>query len=69
MTYFRKQTVVDGIRVSTVRLDDRFGGGYETCLFGDMGSEVTQWYDTEEAAIAGHASWIAEVRNGRKVGL
>lgn len=61
------KTDVGKSRVSTVRLPDvvfhvhqlELGGGWETCLFLEGGSEVVERYKTEEDARAGHAKWVA----------
>lgn len=62
-----KKTDVNGTDVSTVLLPTlaRYEANtkqYETCIFQSNGdSEVVQRYDSVEAAIRGHYTWVGKV--------
>lgn len=65
---------IDGVRVSTVYLaiDHSFGGRpplwYETMIFGGDYDGEQQRYTTEEQAQAGHAAWVAKVKQSQQGG-
>jgi len=58
----------DKITVSTVKLEIPHGPNhnqhYETCLFWDGGSYVTDRYQTEQAAREGHETQVEAISNG-----
>lgn len=60
-------TEVDGLRVSTVEVDDMAPDLYETAIIDQEHTLPVERYATEEEAVKGHARWVEKVPKLSKV--